>query len=160
MTGMPQLCDAPTCGELATHEVLVQLPDVEREVFHLCRSHGQAAISMMVRRRPRQIAQPRARDGTPRRKLRRPGIIRWLVKGTGSNDAPEDLDATAKRELTTDTELNVYREVLELDDGTRIEVTARLTDHQDPAASDQVHGSLMDPGDKDRVQTQDGRSRI
>jgi hypothetical protein len=71
------------------------------------------------------------------RKPRRPGIIRWLVKGTGSDDLPEDLDATAKRELTTDKDLNIYREVMELDDGTRIEITARLTDEQDDAASDQ-----------------------
>ena len=80
-----------------------------------------------------------------RRKLRRPGIVRWLVKGTGSDDAPADLDATAKRELITDTELNIYREILELDDGTRLEVTARLTDHQDPAAGDQIRGSVTDP---------------
>lgn len=128
MTGIHQLCDAPTCGELATHELLVQLPDVEREVFHLCRSHGQAATSIMVRRRAKQIAQPVPRDGV-RRKMRRPGIIRWLSKGTGGSDSPGDLDATAKRELTTDRENNLYREVLELDDGTRIEITARLTDH-------------------------------
>lgn len=80
MTGIHQLCDAPTCGELATHEMLVQLPDVEREVFHLCRSHGQAATSIMVRRRPKLIAPPAPRGGV-RRKTRRPGIIRWLVKG-------------------------------------------------------------------------------
>lgn len=79
-----------------------------------------------------------------RRKLRRPGIVRWLVKGDASDDAPEDLDATAKRELITDTELNIYRETLELDDGTRLEVTARLSDHQDPAAGDQVRGSVTD----------------
>ena len=59
--------------------------------------------------------------------------------------APEDVDATAKRELITDTELNIYREILELDDGTRLEVTARLTDHQDPAAGDQVRGIVTDP---------------
>jgi hypothetical protein len=64
--------------------------------------------------------------------LRRPGIIRWLVKGTGREDTLENLDATAKRELTTDTELNVYREVLQLDDGTRLEITARLTDQTGP----------------------------
>ena len=80
-----------------------------------------------------------------RRKLRRPGIVRWLVKGTGSDDAPADLDATAKRELITDTELNIYREILELDDGTRLEVTALLTDHQNPAAGDQIRGSVTDP---------------
>jgi hypothetical protein len=142
MTGRLQVCDDPTCEELATHELLVQLPDVDREVFHLCRSHALAAESVIVRRRPKQPPGPK--DGM-RRKLRRPGIVRWLVKGTGSDDAPEDLDATAKRELVTDTELNIYREILELDDGTRLEVTARLTDHQDPAASDQIRGSVTDP---------------
>ena len=80
--------------------VLVQLPDVDREVFHLCRSHALAAETVIVRRRPKQPSGPK--DGT-RRKLRRPGIVRWLVKGTGSDDAPEDVDATAKRELITDT---------------------------------------------------------
>jgi hypothetical protein len=135
MTGRLQVCDDPTCEELATHELLVQLPDVEREVFHLCRSHALAAESVIVRRRPKRPQSSRSRDGV-RRKLRRPGIVRWLVKGTGRDDAPEDLDATARREVTTDTELNIYREVLELDDGTRLEVTARLTDHRDPAASD------------------------
>ena len=129
MTGIHQLCDAPTCGELATHEMLVQLPDVEREVFHLCRSHGRAATSIMVRRRPKQSAQRAPWDAIPK-KTRRPGIIRWLVKGTGGSDSAEDLDATAKRELSTDRELNLYREVLELDDSTRIEITARLTDHE------------------------------
>ena len=142
MTGRLQVCDDPTCEEPATHELLVQLPDVDREVFHLCRSHALAAQSVIVRRRPKQPS--RSRDGM-RRKLRRPGIVRWLVKGTGSDDAPADLDATAKRELITDTELNIYREILELDDGTRLEVTARLTDHQDPAAGDQIRGSVTDP---------------
>jgi hypothetical protein len=143
MTGR-QVCDAPTCGELATHELLVQLPDVEREVFHLCRSHERAAVSIIIRRRPKQPQQSGPSDGV-RRRLRRPGIIRWLVKGTGSDYAPEDLDATAKRELTTDTQLNIYREVLELDDGTRLEITARLTDQQDEAARDQVRSSVTDP---------------
>jgi hypothetical protein len=144
MTGRLQVCDAPTCAELATHELLVQLPGVEREVFHLCRSHARAAASIIIRRRPKQPQQPGLTDGV-QRKLRRPGIIRWLVKGTGSDDALEDLDATAKRELTTDTQLNLYREILELDDGTRLEITARLTDQQDPAASDRVRGSVTDP---------------
>jgi hypothetical protein len=142
MTGSLQVCDDPTCEELATHELLVQLPDVDREVFHLCRSHALAAESVIVRRRPKQPPGPK--EGV-RRKLRRPGIVRWLVKGTGSEDAPEDVDATAKRELITDTDSNIYREILELDDGTRLEVTARLTDHQDPAAGDQIHGSVTDP---------------
>jgi hypothetical protein len=133
MTGRLQVCDDPTCEEPATHELLVQLPDVDREVFHLCRSHALAAQSVIVRRRSKP--PPGLKDGMPR-KLRRPGIVRWLVKGTGSDDAPEDRDATAKRELITDTELNIYREILELDDGTRFEVTARLTDHHDPATGD------------------------
>ena len=128
MTGSLQVCDDPTCEELATHELLVQLPDVDREVFHLCRSHALTAESVIVRRRPKPPLAPS--DGM-RRKLRRPGIVRWLVKGTGSEDAPEDVDATAKRELTTDTEQNIYREVLQLDDGTRLEITASLTDHNE-----------------------------
>jgi hypothetical protein len=129
MYGRIQNCDAPTCGELATHELLVQLPDVEREVFHLCRSHARAAASIIVRRRAKAPRQP-ARDRS-RPKLRREGIMRWLAKGTGRDIAAEDLDATAKRQLTTDTERNVYREVLELDDGTRLEITARLTDQEE-----------------------------
>ena len=141
MTGILQVCDDPTCEEPATHELLVELPDVDREVFHLCRSHALAAQSVIVRRRAKQ---PRGPIRGMRRKLRRPGIARWLVKGTGSDDAPEDMDATAKRELITDTQLNIYREILELDDGTRLEVTARLTDHQDPAGGD-LHGSVTDP---------------
>src|SRR4029453_10058999 len=109
MTGILQVCDDPTCEEPATHELLVELPDVDREVFHLCRSHALAAQSVIVRRRPKQPPGP---SGGMRRKLRRPGIVRWLAKGTGSDDAPENLDATAKRELITDTELNIYREIL------------------------------------------------
>lgn len=136
MIGRIQDCDGPTCEELATHELLVQLPDVDREVFHLCRSHARAAASIIVRRRAKAIQQP-ATD-RPRRKLRREGITRWLAKGTGRELASEDLDATAKRRLETDTELNVYREVLELDDGTRLEITARLSDQQDPTAGDQL----------------------
>ncbi len=129
MTGSLQVCDAPTCGELATHELLVQLPDVDREVFHLCRSHTRTAESVIVRRRAKELQGARPTDRV-RAKLRRPGIIRWLAKGTGRDVAPEDLDATAKRQLTTDTERDVYREVLQLDDGTRLEITARLTDEQ------------------------------
>ena len=123
------MCDAPTCGDLATHELLVQLPDVEREVFHLCRSHARTAASVIVRRRSKTLQKALPADGV-RRKLRRPGIMRWLAKGTGRDVAPEDLDATAKRQLTTDTERDVYREVLQLDDGTRLEITARLTDER------------------------------
>ena len=137
MIGRIQVCDGPTCEELATHELLVQLPDVDREVFHLCRSHAQAAASIIVRRRT-NATQQSATDRSPG-KLRREGITRWLAKGTGSELAPEDLDATAKRHLETDSERNVYREVLELDDGTRLEITARLSDQQDPTASDQLH---------------------
>ncbi len=47
------------------------------------------------------------------------------------DDYTRDLEAWGTRQLTMDREKDRYCEIIELWDGTRIESTARLTDHHD-----------------------------
>jgi hypothetical protein len=54
----------------------------------------------------------------------------WLVHTRSGDDYTRDLDAWGTRELTRDREQDLYREVIVLWDGTRIESTARLSDHR------------------------------
>lgn len=55
----------------------------------------------------------------------------WILDTTGGDDYTRILEAWGKRELTKDSEKDLYREVIDLWDGTRIESTARLSDHHD-----------------------------
>jgi len=64
-------------------------------------------------------------------KVKRSGKGGWILNTTSGDEYTNDLEAWGKRALTTDRERNVYREVIELWDGTRIESTARLSDHHD-----------------------------
>lgn len=64
-------------------------------------------------------------------RARRTGKTAWFLATTTGDDYTRDLVAWGKRELTMDREKDLYREVIELWDGTRIESTARLSDHRD-----------------------------
>ncbi len=64
-------------------------------------------------------------------KVKRSGKGGWILDTTGGGDYTRDLEAWGKRKLTKDSERDLYREVIELWDGTRIESTARLSDHHD-----------------------------
>jgi hypothetical protein len=64
-------------------------------------------------------------------KVKRPGNRGWILDTTGGDDYTRDLEAWGKRGLTMDGEKDLYREVIELWDGTRIESTARLSDHHE-----------------------------
>ncbi len=66
-----------------------------------------------------------------RARSKTPGKGGWMVDTQSGDDYSRDLDAWSKRELTKDRTQDLYREVLELPDGTRIESTARLRDHHD-----------------------------
>lgn len=59
----------------------------------------------------------------------RPGVSGFLAKLKGGDDYTRDLDAWGHRELVIDQEHDLYREVIELWDGTRIESRAALHDH-------------------------------
>jgi hypothetical protein len=65
-----------------------------------------------------------------RARTKRAGKGGWVVDTRSGDDYTKDLEAWGRRELTLDRERDVYREVIELYDGTRIVSTARLTDHQ------------------------------
>jgi hypothetical protein len=60
-----------------------------------------------------------------------PGKGGWMVDTRSGDDYSRDLDAWGKRELTKDRAKDLYREVIELFEGTRIESTAQLRDHHD-----------------------------
>jgi len=64
-------------------------------------------------------------------KVKRSGKGGWILNTTSGDEYTHDLEAWGKRALTTDQERNIYREVIELWDGTRIESTSRLSDHHD-----------------------------
>ncbi len=61
---------------------------------------------------------------------RRPGKGQWLAKIKAGDDYTRDLEAWGSRELIIDRERDSYREVIELYEGSRIESSARLSDHQ------------------------------
>lgn len=63
--------------------------------------------------------------------VKRSGKGGWALDTTGGDDYTRDLEAWGQRALTKDSENGLYREVIELWDGTRIESTARLSDHHD-----------------------------
>jgi hypothetical protein len=54
----------------------------------------------------------------------------WRVDTLTGDDYTRDLKAWGKRELTMNRDVDLYREVIEIHDGTRITSTARLRDHQ------------------------------
>lgn len=62
--------------------------------------------------------------------MRRPGKGGLLARSTAGDDYTHDLEAWGQRQLTLDMEGDKYREVIELFDGTRIESSARLSDHK------------------------------
>ena len=66
-----------------------------------------------------------------RARSKTPGKGGWMVDTRSGDDYSHDLDAWGKRELTKGRAKDLYREVIELYDGTRIESTARLRDHHD-----------------------------
>ncbi|MFJ8313944.1 MULTISPECIES: hypothetical protein [unclassified Streptomyces] len=53
-----------------------------------------------------------------------------MVDTRAGDNYTRGLDAWGHRELTTNREQNLYREVVELLDGSRITSTARLSDHR------------------------------
>lgn len=66
-----------------------------------------------------------------RARTKAPGKGGWMFDTQSGDDYTQDLDAWGRRELTKDRAGDLYREVIELWDGTRIESTARLRDHRD-----------------------------
>jgi hypothetical protein len=64
-----------------------------------------------------------------RRRVKRAGKRGWVRDARSGDDYSHYLDAWGKRELIIDREHDLYREVIELFDGTRITSTARLADH-------------------------------
>ena len=67
-------------------------------------------------------------------RLRRSGSPGWAVKTVGGDSYTHDLEAWGRLGRTVDRENDVYREVIELWDGTRIESTASLANHQEGPA--------------------------
>jgi hypothetical protein len=60
---------------------------------------------------------------------KRPGCGGWLMEVKGGDDYTRDLDAWGERTLEKDREHDRYRELIKLHDGSRLESTARLSDH-------------------------------
>jgi hypothetical protein len=68
--------------------------------------------------------------GAVRVRSRGPAKGGWLVDTRTGDDYTRMLEGWGRRELTKDRKDNRYRELIELHDSTRIESTARLTDHR------------------------------
>lgn len=63
-------------------------------------------------------------------KAKQPGKGGWLARIKAGDDYTRDLASWGSRKLVMDREGNLYREVIELYDGSRIESSSRLSDHQ------------------------------
>jgi hypothetical protein len=55
----------------------------------------------------------------------------WMVKVRTGDDYTRDLEVWGKRGLTADRARNIYKEVIELFDGTTLRSSAKLSDHKD-----------------------------
>jgi hypothetical protein len=66
-----------------------------------------------------------------RARKKTPGRGGWIVVSRTGDDYTHALGTWGTRELLTDRERDLYREVIVLHDGTRIESVAKLRDHRD-----------------------------
>jgi hypothetical protein len=66
-----------------------------------------------------------------RARTKTPGKGGWMLDTSSGDNYTRKLQAWGKREVTKDRAHDLYREVIELWDGTRIESTARLSDHHE-----------------------------
>lgn len=112
------------CGDCG--RVLEERSDVAVHERRPCPDCGSS-----VRNTDAQLSETLTLHEKVRVKVKRSGKGGWILDTTGGDDYTHDLEAWGKRELTNDREKGVYREVIELWDGTRIESTARLSDHHD-----------------------------
>jgi hypothetical protein len=61
----------------------------------------------------------------------RPDQSGWLKEAKDGDSYTRDLNAWGERTLQKDREHNLYRELIKLYDGSRLESTSKLTDHHD-----------------------------
>ena len=66
-----------------------------------------------------------------RKRIKHPGKGGWLLDVTMGDSFTRDLNAWGRRELVFDHARDLYREVIELHEGSRLESTAKLSDHWD-----------------------------
>jgi hypothetical protein len=64
-------------------------------------------------------------------RLKAAGKGGWRLDARSGDDYTRDLDAWGRLDRTQDRSADLYREAIELYDGTRITSTARLRDHHD-----------------------------
>lgn len=127
----PQPVDAPVpppavhcagCGQL-----LAEHPNVAQRTP--CLSCGSLGRNIAL-----DVADSVTMHSSVGSKLERAGSRKgeWAVKTVGGDSYTRDLEAWGTFSRTMSQETDSYREVIELWDGTRIESSARLTDHPEP----------------------------
>lgn len=99
------------------------LPETEREPCPDCgsltRLHKITIFERLTAHESLRIRSKRAGKGG------------WMTDIRTGDDYTRDLEAWGTRVLEKDRARNVYREVITLHDGTRVESRARLSDHHD-----------------------------
>ncbi len=119
--------DAPpkvTCGGCGNQlQEDVSLTPEQRQPCPVCGSLNRVvAVSL--------AAEIRAASSL-RLKVKRKGSTKWSVTARVGDDYTRDLDAWSRRELRIDREQNLYMEIIELYDGTKLRSISKLTDHKD-----------------------------
>jgi hypothetical protein len=112
------------CGAcLQPLDEAVSIPNHERQPCTACGS--------LRRLHKITIVEAFAAHESLRMRSKQPGKGRWMTDIRTGDDYTRALEAWGTRLLETDRVRNVYREVITLYDGTRVESRARLTDHHD-----------------------------
>jgi hypothetical protein len=146
-------CDWPDCPERGTHTVNLEFPGTARETWHVCRGHDRSlknqAVASRVRAQPTAAAPNTAvptttltthievatTDTFGLRECARaevPGGKKdWIAQTTSGDSYTRLLHSWGKRTAKYDRAHDVYREIIELHDGTRIESTGELSHHRD-----------------------------
>ena len=123
------LAEAPTVAKVACgqcHRLVDEPPGLRSDDRRACPACGS-----LVRHVSLSISGTVEVRESLRARLKRAGKGGWVLDIRGGVEYTRDLAAWGKRQLTLDRETDLYREVIELFDGTRITSTARLTDHRD-----------------------------
>ena len=125
----PRQVDVPVPNEVRCGDcgrVLEQRSDVAAHERRPCPNCGSLVRNINV-----HLSETLTFHDTLRARTKRSGKGGWILDTMSGDNYTRDLEAWGKRGLTMDKEKDLYHEVIELWDGTRIESSARLRDHRD-----------------------------
>ena len=118
---VPNVVRCSGCGR-----VIDEPSDIADELRSRCPDCGSTTRTIEV-----QLAVNLDIHMSIRARTKTPGRGGWMLDTRSGDNYTRDLEAWGTRGMTTDRKHDLYREVIELWDGTRIESTGRLSDHQD-----------------------------